>query len=156
MFWQCYVVDAWGPHPALLVWQTGRLKHSPMLALAACVLCVPFIPLQFGTLLTPADLKTLPGLALNLAAWGLNRVTPVLTDLQPSATDKLRQEFGLPWAAGPCALSEGLRRLWGAKTLRCRPLVQVMMSTWLVEYPRTLPGNTVLVGPGECTHVGIQ
>jgi hypothetical protein len=33
--------------------------------------------------------------------------------------------------------------------LHCRPLVEVVMGSWLVEYPRTLPANKMVVGPGE-------
>lgn len=88
-------------------------------------------------------------MALNLATWASHLLTPLRTDLSPSATDRLREQYNLPWAASPCLLTQGLRRLMGIETLSCRPLLEVHMGSWLVEYPRTLPANKVLVGPGE-------
>lgn len=105
--------------------------------------------MQFGTQLTPADLQTLPGMALNLAAWSTYQLASLKMDMFTSSADKLRQQYGLPLAGSPCPLVESLRRLRGLPSQRCRPLVEVTMSTFLVEYPRPLPPNVVLVGPGE-------
>lgn len=104
---------------------------------------------QFGTLLTPADLRTLPGAALNLATWTYNKLVPAWDDWTPSPLNQLRQQHGLPWSSSSCPLTEGLRWLLGCKTLKCEALVEVVMGTWLVEWPRTLPANTIMVGPGK-------
>lgn len=110
--------------------------------------------MQFGTQLTPADLQTLPGMALNLAAWSTYQLASLKMDLFTSSADKLRQQHCLPLAGSPCPLVESLRRLRGLPSQRCRPLVEVTMSTFLVEYPRPLPPNVVLVGPGEAPLAG--
>jgi hypothetical protein len=96
----------------------------------------------------PEDLQTLPGRVLNAAAWATYQLASLSNDLSALATDKLRRQYGLPLAGSPCALTEGLRRLRDLKSVRCEPLIQVMMATWLVEHPRTLPPNVVLAGPG--------
>lgn len=88
-------------------------------------------------------------MALNLATWALQQLMPLWTDQFPSPTDKVRQQYGLPWAASPSWLSEGLRRVRGIKTQRCVPAAEVVLSSWLVEYPRALPATKVLVGSGE-------
>jgi hypothetical protein len=110
---------------------------------------LPLLDVQFGTQLTPADLQTLPGMALNLAAWSTYQLASLKMDLSSSAADKLRQQYGLPLASSPCPLVESIRKLRGLPSQRCRPLVEVTMSTFLVEYPRALPPNVLLVGPGE-------
>lgn len=110
--------------------------------------CVAVHALQFGTLLTPEDLQTLPGKILNIAAWAVYQLASLTNDLTTLATDKLRQQYGLPLAGSPCWLTQGLRRLRGLKSVRCQPLIEVMMATWLVEHPRTLPPNIVFPGPG--------
>jgi hypothetical protein len=92
-------------------------------------------------------------MALNLATWTYNRLVPSWDEWKTSPLNELRQQYGMPWAASSCPLTEGLRWLRGRKTLTCEAVVEVVVGTWLVEWPRTLPANTIMVGPGECCDV---
>lgn len=56
---------------------------------------------------------------------------------------QLRRRLGLPPAASSCPLTNSLARLRGQGPLSCSSLVEVILGSWLLEYPQQLSAHQV-------------
>eukprot|EP00878_Enallax_costatus_P012961 GHUV01013535.1.p1 GENE.GHUV01013535.1~~GHUV01013535.1.p1 ORF type:complete len:390 (+),score=74.65 GHUV01013535.1:224-1393(+) len=108
----------------------------------------PSVP-QFGTGLTPADLKSWHGYTLNLVTWTLRQSMPLISHFWgPGSWKRVRDRLGLPRASSDSPLADALERVRGTKVRKCEALMGVILGSWLLEYPRALAAHQVIVGPG--------
>jgi hypothetical protein len=64
-------------------------------------------------------------------------------DYGPNPWIALRKAAGLPRAASGCLLTNVLARLRGQRLQACKPLLEVFLSTFLIEPPRPLAAHQV-------------
>jgi hypothetical protein len=76
--------------------------------------------------------------------------TALATDYGPNPWRNIRQAAGLPRAVSGCPLTKLLARFRGQQLQRCRPLLEVLLSTFLIEPPRPLAAHQV---HGSCSHL---
>lgn len=132
----------------LTLWPSRSLLLVVVDVVLAGWLCVGF--LQFGSCLTPADLATWRGWALNLAAWSIKQlVQPLQAGLLPNVWAAERDALQLPRASSGCPLVDAWQRaVSGRPVQQCDVLLNVVLGSWLLEHPRPLAPYQVLVGPG--------
>lgn len=76
---------------------------------------------------------------------------PVLVmDYGPNPWVQLSKSNGLPRAASGCPLTNVLLRLRGQPLRRCSPLLEVFLSTFLIEPPRPLAAHQVSGSKLQC------
>lgn len=109
----------------------------------------PSVP-QFGSGLQPSDLSSPAGFTQNFAAWLIKAASmPLLTGLRQTPWSAVRDRLGLPRTSSGCPLVDGITRLRGYRVEKCDVLLNAVMGSWLLEYPRPLAANQVLLGPGS-------
>jgi hypothetical protein len=64
-------------------------------------------------------------------------------DYVPNPWKEIRRAASLPRAVSGCPLTNLLARLQGHSLQRCRPLLEVLLSTFLIEPPRPLAAHQV-------------
>lgn len=67
----------------------------------------------------------------------------LVMDFGPNPWVDLRKSAGLPHAASGCLLTNVLSRLRGQKVQRCWAMLEVFLSTFLIEPPRPLAAHQV-------------
>lgn len=116
------------------------------MAPASALPTAPCRAAQFGSGLTPADLATLHGAATNLAVFAAKHAAAgALATFGPdSPWAALRDAAGLPRAGRRWPLPAALARPLRVRERRaCGVLKEVILSSWLFEYPFALQPHQV-------------
>lgn len=74
----------------------------------------------------------------------------LVMDYGPNPWIVLRKSAGLPRAASGCLLTNMLTRLRGQRLQACQPLLEVFLSTFLIEPARPLAAHQVGVRVRGC------
>lgn len=92
---------------------------------------------------TPKDLWTIKGFAKNLASYSMFRIMPVLFEILGNPWAQARKELGLPPVTSALPGANALSWMIGRKRESCKPVVQTLLNSWLIEYPRSLAPHQV-------------
>lgn len=128
------------------------LSHAlgaPLIDLMGVVWTGPSSTPQFGSGVTVADLQTASGYLHNLATWAVLQLRPLLAALRTDPWLSARQQLGLPGVSTSCPLANAVAWLKGVRRFeKCEGVLDVVLASWVLEHPRGLQPNQVLVGPG--------